>query len=90
MFNHTPAELKEVCALALEMAKQKGASAAEADVSESLGQNVQARLQEIEHIERFFGTGIAYFEMQVRTTRTSAVAAQGYLITFFHRHFTFF
>ena len=51
MFNHTPAELKEVCALALEMAKQKGASAAEADVSESLGQNVQVRLQEIEQIE---------------------------------------
>ena len=51
MFNHTPAELKEVCALALSIAKQKGASAAEADVSESLGQNVQVRLQEIEHIE---------------------------------------
>ena len=47
MFNHTPAELKEVCALALSIAKQKGASAAEADVSESLGQNVQVRLQEI-------------------------------------------
>ena len=46
--------------------------------------------QEIEYIERFFGTRIAYFEMQVRTTRTSAVAAQGYLFSFFYRYFTFF
>ncbi len=51
MFNHTPSELKEWCAFALETARQKGATAAEADLSESVGQNVQVRLQEIEQLE---------------------------------------
>ncbi|MDO5058743.1 MAG: metalloprotease PmbA [Neisseria sp.] len=51
MFNHSPDELKTLCAQALDIAKQKGATAAEADLSESLGQNVQVRLQQIEQIE---------------------------------------
>ena len=51
MFNHSAAELMELCALALDSAQQKGATAAEADLSESLGQSVQVRLQEIEQIE---------------------------------------
>nr|WP_115308827.1 metalloprotease PmbA [Kingella potus] len=51
MFTHSPQELSDLCALALDAAKQKGATAAEADLSESVGQNVQVRLQETEHIE---------------------------------------
>ena len=51
MFNHTPQELTDLCAFALDAAKRRGASAAEADLSESLGQSVQVRLQEIEQIE---------------------------------------
>ncbi|WP_114922625.1 metalloprotease PmbA [Neisseria elongata] len=51
MFNHSPQELSDLCAFALSTAKQKGATAAEADLSESVGQSVQVRLQEIEQIE---------------------------------------
>lgn len=51
MFNHSAAELTELTALALATARRKGATAAEADLSESLGQNVQVRLQQIEQIE---------------------------------------
>lgn len=51
MFNHSPAQLCELCEWALQTAKQQGASAVEADLSESLGQNVQVRLQDIEQIE---------------------------------------
>ena len=51
MFNHSEQTLRDVCAQALDLAKAGGATAAEADVSESIGQSVQVRLQEIEHIE---------------------------------------
>ena len=51
MFNHSEQTLRDVCAQALELAKAGGATAAEADVSESIGQSVQVRLQEIEQIE---------------------------------------
>ena len=51
MFQHTADELKQAAQAALELAKQKGATAAEVDLSESLGQNVQVRWREIEQIE---------------------------------------
>nr|WP_218042232.1 metalloprotease PmbA [Eikenella glucosivorans] len=51
MFNHSEQTLRDVCAQALTLAKAGGATAAEADVSESIGQSVQVRLQEIEQIE---------------------------------------
>ena len=51
MFNHSEQTLRDACAQAIELAKAGGATAAEADVSESIGQSVQVRLQEIEHIE---------------------------------------
>ena len=51
MFNHSEQTLRDVCAQALDLAKAGGATAAEADVSESIGQSVQVRLQEIEQIE---------------------------------------
>ena len=43
MFQHTADELKQAAQAALELAKQKGATAAAVDLSESLGQNVQVR-----------------------------------------------
>ncbi|WP_338809377.1 metalloprotease PmbA [Neisseria leonii] len=51
MFNHSASELNELCRLALNAARRQGASAAEVDLSESLGQSVQVRLQQIEQIE---------------------------------------
>lgn len=51
MFQHSATELSRFAEHALALAKQKGASAAEADLSESLGLNAQVRLQEIEQIE---------------------------------------
>lgn len=51
MFQHSAAELRQLAADVLQLAAQYGATAAEADVSESVGQNVQVRLQEIEQIE---------------------------------------
>ena len=51
MFQHTADELKQAAQTALELAQQKGATAAEVDLSESLGQSVQVRWREIEQIE---------------------------------------
>lgn len=51
MFHHHAEELQNLCAQALDLAKQHGATAAEVDVSEANGQSVQVRLQEIEQIE---------------------------------------
>ena len=51
MFNHTAQELSALCQQVLDLAHAGGASAAEADISESIGQSVQVRLQNIEHIE---------------------------------------
>ncbi|QEY24585.1 metalloprotease PmbA [Neisseria animalis] len=51
LFNHTQNELIQLCADTLSLAEQYGATAAEADFSESLGQSVSVRLNEIEQIE---------------------------------------
>ena len=51
LFNHTPDELLRLCGHTLDLAKQSGATSAEADFSESLGQSVSVRLGEIEQIE---------------------------------------
>lgn len=51
MFNHHKNELAALCAQALDLAHGGGATAAEADLSESLGQSVNVRLGEIEQIE---------------------------------------
>lgn len=51
LFQHTASELSDLATRALHMAQQQGATAAEADVSESIGQNVQVRLREVEQIE---------------------------------------
>ncbi|MDF7676074.1 metalloprotease PmbA [Neisseriaceae bacterium ESL0693] len=51
MFSYSADQLQSLCSEVLTQAGQKGASAAEVDVSESIGQNVQVRRQNVEHIE---------------------------------------
>ncbi|WP_037586311.1 metalloprotease PmbA [Stenoxybacter acetivorans] len=51
MFHHQADELKNLCESVLNQAKRDGATAAEADVSESVGQSVQVRKQAVEQIE---------------------------------------
>lgn len=51
MFHHNAEQLQNLGRQALEQAKKHGATAAEIDISESVGQNVQVRQQEVEHIE---------------------------------------
>lgn len=51
MFTHSSKELLDLCAQALVLAKRKGATAAEIDLSESIGQDVGVRLGEVEQIE---------------------------------------
>lgn len=51
MFNHTPDQLTRLCAQSLDLAVSMGATAAEADFSESVGQSVGVRLGELEQIE---------------------------------------
>ncbi|WP_434634121.1 metalloprotease PmbA [Chromobacterium sp. CV08] len=50
-FSFSPDTLDGVAARVLELARQQGASAAEADVSEGVGQTVSVRLSEVETIE---------------------------------------
>lgn len=51
MFHHRCEELTALAARIVDMAKAQGADAAEADISEALGLNVQVRGQDIEQIE---------------------------------------
>lgn len=51
MFHHNAEQLQNLGRQALEQAKKQGATAAEIDISESVGQSVQVRQQEVEHIE---------------------------------------
>ncbi len=51
MFEHNQNELIEVAQYVLKLAQKKGATSAELDLSESIGQNIQVRLQDIEQIE---------------------------------------
>lgn len=51
MFQHSASQLLDLSARALSIAQQKGATSAEVDVSESLGQTVQVRLGDVEQIE---------------------------------------
>ncbi|MDK4536885.1 TldD/PmbA family protein, partial [Kingella kingae] len=51
MFQHSAHDLSQTAETVLQLAKLNGATAAEVDLSESLGQSVQVRLQDIEQIE---------------------------------------
>ena len=51
-FSYTPDELKALAQDALDYAKKRGASAAEAEASEGFGQTVTVRQREVEKAER--------------------------------------
>ena len=51
LFNHTPDELTDLCSRTLALAKKYGATAAEADFSESQGQGVSEGWGESDQIE---------------------------------------
>lgn len=51
MFHYHAEQLEQLGRQALLKAKEQGATAAEIEISESIGQNVQVRQQDIEHIE---------------------------------------
>lgn len=51
MFHHSADQLQELCQQAINKARKQGASSVEIDISESAGQNVQVRQQNVEHIE---------------------------------------
>ena len=51
MFNHSEKQLSDLASQALDYAKKCGATAADVGVSESIGQSVSVRLQEIEQLE---------------------------------------
>ena len=51
IFSYSEATLENIVGRMLSLAKDGGATAAEADVSESCGQNVSVRLGEVETIE---------------------------------------
>lgn len=51
MFSHSAEQLQSLCSQVLTQASQQGATAAEVGVSESIGQNVQVRQRNVEHIE---------------------------------------
>ena len=51
MFNHSEKQLSDLASLALDYAKERGATAADVGISESVGQSVSVRLQEIEQLE---------------------------------------
>ncbi|PIT10849.1 metalloprotease PmbA [Snodgrassella communis] len=51
MFHHSAEQLQQLSQQALHKAIEQGANAAEIDISESVGQNVQVRQQDVEHIE---------------------------------------
>jgi len=67
-FSFTPERLRELAADVLRHARQHGASACEVDVSESLGQSVTVRRQEVETIEfnRDKGVGVTVYLGQRR------------------------
>ena len=51
MFYHSEDQLQQLSHQVLSLAKKQGATAVELDISESLGQNVQVRQQDVEQIE---------------------------------------
>ena len=51
MFNHSEKQLSDLASQALDYAKKCGATAADVGVSESIGQSVSVRLQEVEQLE---------------------------------------
>lgn len=78
-FSYSLDQLKQMSQDVLKIAKAAGASAAEADISLSVGQNVSVRLGEVETIEYNRDKGMSitvYFGLQKGSASTSDLSAQ--------------
>lgn len=78
-FSHSLDDLRQLSAEVLKFAQEAGASAAEAEVSMGIGQNVSVRLEEIETIEYNRDKGMSvtvYFGQRRGHASTSDLSAQ--------------
>ncbi|MGB8598977.1 MAG: DNA gyrase modulator, partial [Burkholderiales bacterium] len=78
-FSHSDADLRQIAQDMLRHARAQGASAAEAEVSQGIGQNVCVRMGEVETIEytRDKGLGVTvYFGKQRGNASTSDFSAR--------------
>jgi PmbA protein len=78
-FSHSPEDLQEMSADVVRLAKNAGASAAEAEISFGFGQNVSVRMGETETIEYNRDKGISvtvYFGQQKGHASTSDLSSQ--------------
>jgi PmbA protein len=78
-FSHTPDALRQMCEDVLHHAKLAGASAAEAEISLGIGQNVSVRLGEVETIEYNRDKGMSvtvYFGQRRGHASTSDLSSQ--------------
>jgi len=78
-FSYSLDEIKQMSEDVLKVAKQSGASAAEAELSLSIGQNVSVRMGEVEHIEYNRDKGMSvtvYFGKQKGHASTSDLSPQ--------------
>jgi PmbA protein len=78
-FSYTLDEIKQMSEDVLKVAKNHGASQAEAELSLSIGQNVSVRMQEVEHIEYNRDKGMSvtvYFGKQKGHASTSDLSPQ--------------
>jgi PmbA protein len=78
-FSYSLAQLQEMSADVLRLAKQAGATAAEAEISLGIGQNVSVRMNETETIEYNRDKGISvsvYFGQQKGHASTSDLSAE--------------
>lgn len=78
-FTYSLAELQQMSASVLQLAKTAGASAAEAEVSLGFGQNVSVRMNETETIEYNRDKGVSvtvYFDQQKGHASTSDLSPQ--------------
>jgi PmbA protein len=79
-FSHSDADLRQIAQDMLRHAREQGASAAEAEVSQGFGQNVSVRMGEVETIEynRDKGLGVTvYFGKKRGNASTSDFSALG-------------
>jgi len=78
-FSYSLDEIKQMSEDVLKVARQSGASAAEAELSLSIGQNVSVRMGEVEHIEYNRDKGMSvtvYFGKQKGHASTSDLSPQ--------------
>jgi PmbA protein len=78
-FSYTPDRFREIVREALALARSRGASAAETEVSESIGQSVTVRQGEVETIEYTRDKGLSltvYIGQQRGHASTTDLSAQ--------------